>query len=85
LCDQFGVALDIGANVHLARIVEGHFGSGPSASFDVMGAGVLHAFRMGAGPGVRISEPIYRKLPNDQRRGWRKHQPPATFALQDAS
>ena len=76
---EFGLALDVGANVHLATIVEGTFGAGSSAAFDVIGAGVLHAFRMGAGPGVRISEPVYRKLPNDQRQGWRKHQPPATY------
>jgi adenylate cyclase len=79
LCGEFGVAFDVGANVHLATIVEGSFGAGASAAFDVMGAGVLHAFRMGAGPGVRISEPVYRKLPNDQRRAWRKHLPPATY------
>jgi adenylate cyclase len=81
---EFGVAFDVGANVHLATIVEGTFGAGGSAAFDVMGAGVLHAFRMGAGKGTRISEPVYRKLPNDQRPGWRKHQPPATYAREDA-
>jgi class 3 adenylate cyclase len=85
LSEAFGVALDVGANVHLAMVVEGSFGVGASAAFDVMGVGVLHAFRMGAGPGVRISEPVYRKLPNDQRRGWRKHQPPATYVREGAA
>jgi class 3 adenylate cyclase len=28
--------------------------------------------------------PVYRKLPNDQRRGWRKHQPPATYLREGA-
>ena len=84
LCEEFGIEFDVGANVHLATIVEGRFGAGASAAFDVMGAGVLHAFRMGAGRGVRISEPVYRKLPNQQRQGWRKHQPPATYVLEEA-
>jgi len=82
LAIEFGVALDVGTNVHLATIVEGNFGTGASARFDVMGAGVMHAFRMGAGPGLRVSEPVYRKLPNDQRRGWRKHRPPATYVME---
>ncbi len=45
-------------------------------------AGVLHVFRMGAGPAIRVSEPVYRKLPNDERGGWAKHQAPATYTLQ---
>jgi adenylate cyclase len=77
----YGIALDVGANVHMATIVEGAFGVGLSAKFDVIGAGVMHAFRMGAGPGLRISEPVFRRMPNDQRRAWRKHQPPATYTL----
>jgi adenylate cyclase len=84
LRDEFGIELAVGANVHLATIVEGRFGAGPSAAFDVMGAGVMHAFRMGAGSGVRISEPVYRKLPNDQRRVWHRHQPPATYVREEA-
>jgi hypothetical protein len=47
-----------------------------------MGAGVIHVFRMGAGPGVRISEPVYRKLPSGERTPWRKNQPPATYTLE---
>ena len=76
---QFGVDLDVGANVHLAVVVEGEFGSGPSRSFDLIGAGVIHVFRMGSGPGIRISEPVYRQLPNDRRSAWTKRQPPATY------
>jgi class 3 adenylate cyclase len=76
---EWGIALDVGANVHMATIVEGEYGAGRSAAFDVIGAGVMHAFRMGAGPGIRISEPVFRRLPNDQRRAWQKRQPPATY------
>jgi len=76
---EAGIALDVGANVHMATIAEGEFGAGASAGFDVIGAGVIHAFRMGAGPGIRVSEPVYRRLPNDQRGAWKRRQPPATY------
>jgi class 3 adenylate cyclase len=77
-----GVDLDTGANVHLAKVVIGAFGAPYASGDDVMGAGVIHVFRMGAGPGVRISEPVYRKLPSGERTSWRKHQPPATYTLE---
>jgi class 3 adenylate cyclase len=78
LGERHGVALDVGANVHLSVVVEGELGG---RATDIVGAGVVHVFRMGAGPGIRISEPVYRKLPNDQRGPWRKHQPPATYTF----
>jgi class 3 adenylate cyclase len=78
LGQRHGVALDVGANVHLSVVVEGEYGG---RATDIVGAGVVHVFRMGAGPGIRISEPVYRKLPNDQRGPWKKHQPPATYTL----
>jgi hypothetical protein len=33
------------------------------------------------GSGVRISEPVYRKLPNEHRGPWTKNRPPATYSL----
>ncbi len=77
-----GINLDIGANVHLSIVVDGEYGDGPSRRYDIMGAGVFHVFRMGAGVGIRISEPVYRQLPNDERGPWKKQQPPATYTLQ---
>ena len=74
--------LDLGANVHLATVVTGSFGVGSAATDDVVGVGVIHTYRMGAGPGIRISEPVYRKLPSSERTPWRKHQPPATYSLE---
>lgn len=74
-----GVPLELGANVHRAVVVEGELGSGASRAHDVIGPAVIHAYRMGAGAGLRISEPVYRRLPNDQRRSWDKRQPPATY------
>ena len=74
-----GVALELGATVHRSVVVEGPFGGGSSRRFDVIGPGVIHAYRMGGGPGVRISEPVYRQVPNEHRRAWEKRQPPATY------
>lgn len=71
--------LDLGANVHLATVAEARLGL--DDAYDVLGMGVVHTFRMGGGPGTRISERVYRKLPADRRSGWRKHQPPATYEL----
>ena len=71
--------LDLGANVHLATVAEARLGL--DGAYDVLGMGVVHTFRMGGGPGTRISERVYRKLPGDRRSGWRKHQPPATYEL----
>jgi class 3 adenylate cyclase len=77
-----GLDLDLGVNIHLSTVATGSFG-GPSFPVDdVMGAGVFHMYRMGAGPGIRISEPVYRKLPSPERSQWRKHQPPATYSLE---
>ncbi len=79
---EHGVALDVGANIHLSVVVEGELGTGASRRYDILGAGVIHVFRMGAGPGIRISEPVYRQLPNNERGPWKKQQPPATYTLQ---
>ncbi len=76
---EMDLELDMGANVHACTVAEGQFGV--DKSYDIVGPGVIHAFRMGGGPGIRISEPVYRKLPNDRRGAWAKHQPPATYTL----
>ena len=52
-----------------------------STSHDVIGSGVNHLFLMGGGAGLRISEPIYRQLPNEHRAPWRKQRPPATYTF----
>jgi class 3 adenylate cyclase len=71
------VGLDLGANVHLATVAEAEVGL--DGAYEVLGMGVIHTFRMGGGPGTRISDRVYRKLPSDRRSGWRKHQPPVTY------
>ena len=72
-----GGRLGLGANIHLSTVAEGELG--PDRRYDVVGAGVIHTFRMGGGEGIRISEPVYRKLPSERRSGWTKRQPPATY------
>ena len=79
-----GVKLDLSAKVHLAIVAEGAFGPDDDARYDVIGSGVNHLFSMGGAPGVRISEPVFRKLPNNVRSRWQKHHPPATYELERA-
>jgi class 3 adenylate cyclase len=76
-----GEQLRASANVHIATVAAGDFGPDEDARFDVIGAGVNHLFLMGGAPGIRVSEPVYRQLPNEERAQWRKHRPPATYTL----
>lgn len=71
----------LGANVHMSIVAEGMLGADDDKRYDVFGEGVNHLFRMGGGAGIRISEPIYRSLPNDRRGPWEKRQGPATYVL----
>jgi len=75
------VRVDLGANVHLAVVAAGELDIAGQKHRDVFGSAVNHLFRMGAGPGVRISEPVYRQLENERRGPWRKEKPPATYTL----
>jgi class 3 adenylate cyclase len=74
-----GLGLALGGNVHLAVVAEGELGPEDDRRYDVIGSGVNHLFRMGGGTGVRISEPVYRRLPDDRRGRWQKQKPPATY------
>lgn len=76
-----GLKITVGANVHLAVVAEGEFGPDDDRRYDVLGSGVNHLFLMGGGAGIRISEPVYRQLPNHRRGAWSKHRPPATYTL----
>jgi len=73
------------SNVHLAVVAAGELGPAGDRRFDVLGAGVNHTFLLGArqGPGVHVSEPVYRALPNERRTPWRKAKPPAVYTLDD--
>lgn len=73
--------VDLGVNIHLAIVAEGEVGPDGDRRYDVFGSGVNHVFVMGGGPGVRISEPVYRQLPSELRGAWAKQRPPATYTL----
>jgi class 3 adenylate cyclase len=76
-----GLPMEIGANVHLSTVAEVRLGA--DAVAELVGPGVVHLHRMGSGPGVRLSEPVYRKLPSARRDPWHKRQPPATYVQAD--
>ena len=73
--------IELGANIHLAIVAEGDYGPPDDARYDVLGSGVNHLFLMGGGAGIRISEPVFRQLPNERRDAWAKNRPPATYSL----
>ena len=66
----------LGVHIHASVVAEGTLGG----FFDVVGAGVNFAFRMG-GYGISISEPVYRMLPDEVRGEWKKEKPPAVYRL----
>jgi class 3 adenylate cyclase len=78
---EHNLDMDLGANVHVSTVAEGDFGV--DGAYEIVGIGVIHLFRMGGGSGTRISEPVYRGLPNARRSPWRKHQPAAIYSLED--
>lgn len=85
LSARYQLRLSLGANLHLAVVVEGQFGAGTSRRRDIIGRGVNQTFLLGRGPGIRISEPAYRQLPNEARSAWNKHKPPAIYHLTPSS
>ena len=66
----------LGVHIHASVVAEGTLGG----AFDVIGAGVNFAFRMG-GYGISISEPVFRMLPDEARGEWKKEKPPAVYRL----
>lgn len=42
-------------------------------------------FTLGSGPGIQVSERVYRKLPREVRGGWQKRKPPVTYVLEGDS
>ncbi|MCZ7607949.1 MAG: adenylate/guanylate cyclase domain-containing protein [Planctomycetota bacterium] len=71
--------IESGCNMHLDTVVEGEFGPEGERRHDVIGSGMNHVHLMGRGPGLRISEPVYRSLPNEARAAWDKVKPPAVY------
>ena len=81
LAAEAGLAVSLGANLHLGTAVEAELGQGSSRRLDVVGRAVNQTFLLGKGPGIRISEAVYRKLPSGERTPWEKNRPPAVYVL----
>lgn len=83
LADEEGFDLALGANLHVGPVVAAELGAGASRRPDVIGRAVNQTFLLGGGRGLRLSEPMYRKLPSGDRTPWQRHKPPAVYLLQD--
>ena len=81
LVGRHHVSVTLGANLHFASAIEAEFGAGTSKRRDIIGRGINQTFLLGRGPGIRISEPVYRALPSSARSPWSKHKPPAVYHL----
>jgi adenylate cyclase len=74
LAGEFGLQLDLMANIHAAQVIEGEFGVPGYARYDAIGAGINQTFKMGRGIGLRISEAVYQQLAAARRSSWRKSE-----------
>src|SRR5262245_51008889 len=81
LAKDHKVDMALGANLHLADVIEGEFGIGSSKRRDIIGRGVNQTFLIGRGSGIRISEAFYESLPKSAKFSWNKHEPPAVYHL----
>ncbi|MEM7243871.1 MAG: adenylate/guanylate cyclase domain-containing protein [Acidobacteriota bacterium] len=79
LADEHDLDVILGANVHCGSVMEGLYGPTDRARYDIIGSAVNHAALMGRGPGLRLSEPVYRQLPSGDRSPWQKVKPPAVY------
>ena len=71
-CESAGInATDIRAGIHIGEAIIGEFGS--SGIRDVLGRGSSLAIQM-SGPGITLSEQVYRKLPSEMRGEWKKRK-----------
>lgn len=69
-CEERGVPpTDLKGTAHLGEVVVGTFG--PEGYRDFLGKAVNNLFLM-SGPGITISQQLYRKLPSDRRSPWHK-------------
>ena len=81
LAVEHELELRFGANLHFGKVILSELGRGSTRRLDVIGQAVNRCFLLGRGRGIRISEPVYRKLPSGDRTPWEKHKPPAVYAL----
>ncbi|TMQ08894.1 MAG: adenylate/guanylate cyclase domain-containing protein [Deltaproteobacteria bacterium] len=75
-----GLEIRVGVRIHLGIVAEGEVEVGADRRYDVFGSAVNDLFRMGGARSVLIIEPVYHRLPEDQRGSWHKHHVPAVYA-----
>jgi class 3 adenylate cyclase len=85
LAAEHHLNVELGANVHCGMVVEGQYGRPTDPHYDVMGSAMNHTALMGRGPGLRLSEPVYRQLASAARSPWRRVKAAATYHYQDES
>ena len=85
LGEQFGLDVDLGASLHCGTVIEGNYGASEDGQYDIIGREMNHTALMGRGPGLRISEPVYRQLVSGRRQPWRKRRPPVTYVYSPGS
>jgi class 3 adenylate cyclase len=81
LASAHGLDMTLGANLHIGSAVVAELGKGASRRTDLVGRAVNQTFLLGRGGGIRLSEPMYRQLPSEERSPWEKHKPPAVYVL----
>ena len=74
-----GLDVRVGVRIHLGIVAEGEVGA--DRRYDIFGSAVNDLLRMGGAGSVLISEPVYRRLPDEDRARWQLHPTPATYAL----
>ncbi len=79
VADRLAPMTDLGVNAHIGNVVVGAFG--PQARRDVIGSAVNTTFKLGGGAGMRITERVYRRMPEAMRARWQKFKPPTTYRL----
>lgn len=76
--EDAGVGSSLHVKAHFGECVAGPFGPDDARRFDVLGATVNAAATLAERP-FAITPQVFRKLPSDGRRAFKKHTPPVSY------
>jgi len=76
IAQVLAIPAKVGVNLHMGPAVDAELGHKSSRRRDIVGRTVNQTFLLGRGPGIRISEPVYRRLASAERTPWTKNKPP---------